>query len=30
MFDEAKVVTSKFLQLKEKLDNGIREKGELI
>ena len=25
MFDEAKVVTSKFLQLKEKLDNGIRE-----
>jgi hypothetical protein len=25
MFDEAKVITSKFLQLKEKLDNGIRE-----
>lgn len=25
MFEEAKVVTSKFLQLRDKLDNGIRE-----
>lgn len=25
VFEEAKIITSKFLQLKEKLDNGIRE-----
>ena len=30
MFEDAKVVTSKFLQLKDKLDNAIRDNNSIM